>query len=108
MATILKDSQEAAVAVEFVSKAGNPAIVDGVPTWGSSDPTIVEVVEVSEDGTSAKVRAVGPVGSAQVSVTGDADLGEGVRPVGATEQFDVVAGEAFSSKISVGEPTEKP
>ena len=43
MPLILTDVQKVALAVSFTTKAGNPAPVDGVPQWSSSDPSILEV-----------------------------------------------------------------
>jgi hypothetical protein len=56
----------------------------------SSDPAILEVTD-NGDGT-AKVKAVGPVGTAQVQVSADADLGEGVKTVTGVADVEVVAG----------------
>lgn len=67
---------------------GNPAAVDGVPVWASSDETVVSVV-ASANGMSAAVKTVG-LGTARVSVTADADLGSGVISiVGVSEDINV-------------------
>jgi len=100
---ILTDEQEADLSVSFVTQAGNRAKVDGTPSWRVSDPAILEIVP-TQDPFSVVVRRVGPVGSAQVSVTADADLGEGVRPVAAVLDVDVIAAEAVSASISAGSP----
>ena len=102
MATTLPVGKQVKASVKFVDKFGNAAAVDGVPVWGSSDPSVVEVVDVAPDGLSCTIRTVGVVGSAQVAVNGDADLGEGVRNVGALVDVSVVAAEAFSAAVEVG------
>ena len=80
MALVLTDLEKVSLSVAFTTAAGNPAVVDGIPVWGTSDETILSVV-AAEDGLTAVVTTVGPLGSAQVSVTADADLGEGVQLV---------------------------
>ena len=108
MATlILKDSQQANVSIAPKSKAGNPAQVDGVPTWESSDPSVVAVT-AAEDGLSANVVAQGPVGVAVVTVRADADLGDGVSPLEGSFNVSVEGGVAANLGFELGTPTEKP
>jgi hypothetical protein len=104
MALILTDVQKVTLAVAFVSAKGNPAVVDGLPVWGTSDATVLSVVPAA-DGLSADVVAVGPLGTAQVSVTADADLGEGVRALVGTLDVTVIASEAGAIVINAGVPT---
>ena len=59
---------------------GNPATVDGVPSWASSDPSIVSVTP-APDGLSAVAESTGNLGNVQISVAADADLGSGVREI---------------------------
>lgn len=106
MGLILKDTQKVPVTVGFLDGKGNPAKVDGVPAWSVSDATILSVTPAA-DGMSATVMAIGPLGTSQVSCTGDADLGEGVRPVAATLDVEVQAGEAVSAGINAGAPVEQ-
>jgi hypothetical protein len=103
---ILTDEQKVSLSVRFTTKAGNPARVDGTPVWASSNPAVIAVV-ASEDGVSAVATTVGPVGEAQVSVTADADLGEGVRPVSAVLDIVVQPAEAVSASIEPGAPELK-
>ena len=56
-------------------KRGNPARVDGMPVWTSSDESVATVTP-SDDGMSATILSLGTTGTAQISVTADADLGE--------------------------------
>lgn len=99
---ILPDDQQVAVTVAFVDKKGNPAAVDGIPTWASSDETIVALT-ANADGMGANLVA-GATGSCQISVTGDADLGVGVVPVVGTLDVQVVAGAAVTAIITPGTP----
>jgi hypothetical protein len=106
MTLILTDEQKAQLSIQPVTAAGNPARVDGVPVWTVSDDTVA-TVEVSEDGLSAWVVSTGKLGTTQVAVTIDADLGEGVRAVAATLDLQVIAAEAVSVTISAGTPVLK-
>lgn len=90
----------AAAAIAFVDAKGNAAIVDGVPVWKSSDESVATVV-ASEDGLSATITPIGPIGTAQISVEADADLGEGVKPVITLVDLEVVGGEAVAGKVSL-------
>lgn len=84
-----------------VDSFGNPARVDGVPVWGVSDESILDVGP-SADGLSAIVSAVGTVGVAQVTVSADADLGDGVRELTGILDVEVLAGEAVALSITAG------
>ena len=106
MSLILTDRQEVDLAVEFRSKAGNPAPVDGVPEWESSDTSIMTVTP-SADGLSAVATTVGPVGHVQISVTADADLGEGVRHISGVLEINVEPSGAVSAALSAGEPRDR-
>ncbi len=105
MAT-LKATQKCTLTVQFLDKKGNVAAVDGTPAWTTDNADVVALV-VAADGASVEVSAVGPVGSAAVTVTADADLGDGVVPVIGSEGFSVVAGDATVVAIGVGQPTEQ-
>jgi hypothetical protein len=104
---VLKDTEQVVLSVLPVDAKGNPAPVDGAPAWGSSDPTVATVTPAA-DGLSATVAAVGPLGKTQISVTADADLGEGVESVVGTLDIEVVAGKAVSLSIKTGTPEEIP
>jgi hypothetical protein len=109
MAYNLPAGMQIQVAVSYVDGAGNPATVDGDPTWSSSDPTLVTVIADPANAFEAVLRAVGPLGQAQVTVTADADLGEGIREILTLMDVAVVAGEAVAGAIApVGEPVPIP
>lgn len=100
---ILTDVQKVLVTVSPVSAKGNAAPVDGIPVWEVSDTSLLSVVP-SEDGLSAVVTAVGPIGLAQVSVKGDADLGEGVVEIVGILDVEVVASSATTFALTPGVP----
>lgn len=104
---ILTDSQQVDLSVAFLDKANNPAPVDGTPTWSSSDETVVTLT-VAADGLSATAVTTGTLGTAQVSVTADADLGEGTTAISGVLDITVQAGAAVVANINAGTPTEKP
>ncbi len=103
----MTNSQQATATITPVDKKGNPAAIDGIPVWASSDETILTVAPAA-DGLSAVVAAVGPLGSAKVSVSGDADLGPGSAPIFGTLDVSVTQGQAVGFKIDLGTPTEQP
>lgn len=96
---ILKSLKSRTAAIVPVDAAGNVAPVENI-VWASSDEAIVSVVP-SEDGLSAVFTAVGPVGNAQLTVTADADMGEGVTNITGTLDVQVIAGDAVAFQINV-------
>jgi hypothetical protein len=105
MAYKLPNDKVIAVQVAYVDSRGNPAQVDGDVSWDTSDSNIATVESNASDSTQAVVTPGGPVGQVQVTVTADADLGQGVREIITTMDVDIVAGEAVAGTITpVGEP----
>jgi hypothetical protein len=100
----LGDHQEVPLAASFVDHAGNPATITGVPVWTSSDLTKVTVTP-STDGLTATAFAVGPLGSADVSVTATASDGSTVK---GTLTINVIGEAAVSATITPGTATEEP
>lgn len=90
------------ISVVINDKKGNPASVDGMPQWSSSDDALVSLTP-SEDGMSATVVSLGATGTVQISVSADADMGEGVRTMTGSALIDVMAGEAFAFALMLGE-----
>jgi hypothetical protein len=101
---LLPDDKIVSASVTYTDAKGHPAKVDGVPVW-ASDNTDVATVAASEDGMSATISPGSSLGTAQISVTADADLGEGTREVIGIGTVEVVAGEAVAAVLSFGEPT---
>jgi hypothetical protein len=88
---------------------GNPASIDGLPVWATSDATKV-ALDIATDAMTAVARAVGPVTTenVQVSVQVDADLGTGVQPIIGLLDVQIVGGTATVVNISAGTPEEQP
>lgn len=109
MANINTDQSFKNVALTITNATGQPAAVDGVPVWASSDDTVLGVVPAA-DGMSAVVSAVAP-GTARVTVSADADLGAGVTPItGVSEDVIVVLGPSAQASVlslNLGTPTAK-
>jgi hypothetical protein len=101
-------TQECELTLEITDAKGNPASVDGVPVWSSADETRISI-EAATDGMSATIFAEGPATTqpVQVSVTADADLGEGIKPLVGLLDVTVVGAEATVIAITPGTPTEQ-
>jgi len=99
---ILASDQKVTATVAWLDAKGNPAKVDGIPVWAESGGGVVTLAPAA-DGMSCEIAA-DQIGTAQVSCTGDADLGEGTRSVVVTGDVQVVAGEAVSGSMTFGPP----
>jgi hypothetical protein len=99
----LTDRQRVRIAIDPLDEMKNPAPIDGIPTWESSDPSIL-TVEATDDGRGVMAVTGGPLGTATVTVTADADMGDGIEPLTGTVDFEVVGSEARSLNVSVGTP----
>ncbi len=110
MADITTDQNYPNAVVGFKNKRGQPAPVDGVPVWASSDETVLAVTPAA-DGKSAVVDTVA-AGTARVTVTADADLGAGVITItGVTEDINVTIGAGSQASVvtlDLGAPADKP
>lgn len=109
MADINTDQRFDNVSLGITNSHGDPAPVDGVPHWASSDETVLAVTP-SADGMSAMVDTVAP-GTARVSVTADADLGAGTKTItGVSEDVNVTMGPSFQASnfvFTFGAPVDK-
>lgn len=99
MSVKLPVGTQSTLRIRPVDALGNPALVDGAPTWDQSGHFDLMP---GEDGMSAVVRPHGALGNGQVSVTCDADMGAGVRPINGVLDIEVVAGEAVGVSIEMG------
>jgi hypothetical protein len=87
MAFALKVGQRTHLHVAFLRVDGSPGTVAGPPTWTSSNPAMIAIVEdpLSPDGLSVYVECLGPVDPAvaspvvEISCAGQVDLSTGVR-----------------------------
>lgn len=84
---------------------GNPAPVDGIPSWEVSDPTLIDLIP-SLDGLSAVAKARGRVGHVQISVVADARMGPEVRTIAGVLEIDLYPAEAVALGLFAGAPTE--
>lgn len=94
-------------------KKGNPAAIDGVPTFSSADPAFVtfEPDPADTTGFTAIASAVGPVTPPEgvgLKIEADADLGAGVETISEAGLATVVAGKAATFAVEVGTPEEQP
>lgn len=97
----LKITQKAELSVSIKDRAGNPAQVDGAPVWSLTDPSLGDLVAAA-DGLSATLTPKGPLGSCEIQVNADADLGEGVKTILGSLPVDFVAGDAETIEIALG------
>lgn len=108
---LIDTEQKVTASLAILTAGGQPARVDGVPTWEVEETTggdggdVVEIA-ISEDGLSATFTAVGE-GTAQVTVTADADLGEGVRAITAVGTITVTPAGAATLQLAFGTPEPK-
>lgn len=104
MSLVLPNDQKVIASITPVDSKGNPAAIDGLAAWSSSSPDIVTVVNVSVDSLSADVVPGTALGTAQINVTADADLGSGVTTINGILDVQVVAGQAVGFTIQTGPP----
>lgn len=105
MAVTLTNTQKVLVSVHPVDAKGFDALVEGPPSWVVGDESVAQFL-VNPDGMSGEVVAGFP-GVTQLTLTCDADLGEGVTEIMGILDITVVSGQAVSLRIDVGVPTEQ-
>ena len=91
--------------VAFTTMAGNPALVDGIPVWESTDPNVM-TVEPAADGMSAFAVSQG-LGMATMRCVADADLGEGVVHITLQDDIEVTAAGAAAGVLGFETPILK-
>lgn len=101
----LKVTQSLPVSLSITDKKGNAAKVDGAPVWAVTDESLASL-SVAEDGMSATVTPIGPIGSFSVQVKADADLGEGVKEIIGELAVELSAGDAEVIALSAGQPSD--
>lgn len=97
MLITITNEEKVLVSLAPVTAAGNPATLDGVPTW-----TVIEgdaTLEVAEDGLSAYLVSGAADVNSKVEVVADADLGEGV--VSLTDVIDLAVVAASASALGL-------
>ncbi len=101
--TTLPDDKLATATIAYVDSHGHPAKVEGAPVWTSSDDTIFKVDAVA-DGMTATITPTGALGTAQVRITADADLGAGTTEIITLGDVEVVGGAAVSGNLTITVP----
>jgi hypothetical protein len=102
----LTNTQQASLSISAVDRKGRPAQVDSI-VFTSSDPNVATVEQDTADPSKALLKAV-DAGTAQINVTADADLGDGVSELSGVLDVTVVAGQAVALSIGTGTPEEQP
>jgi len=102
----LTADQQVALSISGEDKYDNPVDITGETVWSSSDESIIVVQADSDDPTKATAFAVGPVGTAAVTVSNDVQ-GDGTGDYQGSIAIDVVAGEIAEIVITEGAITEK-
>lgn len=105
MTQIMTVTQECDVSVAYYDANNQPAQVDGIPVWSVSDDSVLALT-VADDGMSGVVSSKGVVGVSQLSISADADMGQGVRSLVSLADFEIVANEAVTANVSIGAPRE--
>jgi hypothetical protein len=113
----LKVGQCTRLHVTVLRADGSRSTVAGPPTWTSSNPAMVAILEdpLSPDGRSVYVECLGPVDPTvtspvvAISCTGEADLGAGVRVI-ETLPFEIQpqAAETTAAVITAEVPEQIP
>lgn len=101
---LLTNAQEVEITVQPLDAFGNPAPLDGPPTFTSSDESILTVDHPQLEGLTAVARTVGPTGVVQVTVSADVRLGPEVVTLSGTLDIQVEPGEAVTLGIIAGAP----
>jgi hypothetical protein len=99
---VIKVSQRLPINVKFKDLGGNIAPVEGKPAWSVTDETLGKV-EPADDGLSALFTPAGPVGTLQVQVSADADLGEGVKSILGELEIQLLPGDAAVVELTAGD-----
>ena len=99
-------TQQFLASIAPTDRTGKPAPIDGEPVWASSNEAVASVVP-NPGGMSALIVAQG-VGDYSISVSADADLGEGVTTITGTDTGSVTLGTATAVGITVGAVEEQP
>lgn len=103
----LGDSQTTVARISPKNKAGNAAAVESGSTNFSADPAgSVEITKI--DDNSASIKSLGVLGDVTVSVSADADIGDGVQTISDSGVLTVIAGPASNLGLAFDEPTDTP
>jgi|SRR5215208_2651826 len=101
----INDHQVIELSITPKDRDGDVVDVENV-TWASSDEGVARL-EPSADGLKCVAVSTGQVGTATVSCTADADLGDGIEPITQECELTVVQSNAQSLNMSAGVPAER-
>ena len=101
----LTADQQVELSISGEDAYGNPVDITGNTQWKSSDETIVSLTV--HDTSHATAVAVGPVGSAAVTVSNDVN-NDGTGDYIGSLALDVVAGVMKDITVTAGTPENKP
>lgn len=110
-ASLKADEQVTVTVSGATDRKGNPAPLDGLPSFASADETICTFTTDPRDasGMTGLIVAVGPLTSATaVSITADARLGPDVKEITENGLVEIAAGEAAGFSVTVGTPEPQP
>lgn len=102
----LTADQQVDLSISGEDAYGNVVPITGDIVWVSSDEGIVIVTVDPEDVQRAVAAAVGPAGTASVTVTNDADR-DGTGDFMGSIAIDVVAGDITEITVTAGTPVDK-
>jgi len=97
----LKVGQSVSLTVHPKTSEGQECQVDGTPVWDSNGTAGVSL-QADLDGRTCLVTALA-AGIAEIHVSADADLGEGLRAIKAGLSLRVIQPEAVELAIEAGE-----
>lgn len=103
----LTADQQVALSISGEDRYDNPVDISGDVIWVSSDDTIISVEVDPTDSSKATATAVGPVGTASVTVSNDVNQ-DGTGDFQGSLAIDVVAGQIAEIVVVTGEVTDKP
>lgn len=101
----LTADQQVALSITGQDRYGNPVNITGGTAWSTSDEAIVALLNITEDSCTAV--AVGPTGSAAVTVTNDVNA-DGTGDFIGSISIDVVAGVMADIEVAAAAPEDKP
>lgn len=100
-----KNTQFVEGTVAATDAKGDAAEIQAGSVQASSSNEEVATTEVDEDG---KIKVIGQrAGAAIITVSADADLGEGVKTITAEVAVNVTSSEAVGLGVSFGEPQDQ-
>lgn len=101
----LTADQQVDLSISGEDAYGNPVNITGNTSWSSSDQSVVSVSMT--DSSHATAVAVGPIGSAAVTVSNDENQ-DGTGDYIGSMSIDVVAGQMADIVVTAGTPYDKP